>query len=318
MRNQAAQSPTNLERAIFNTIRYYDLFALPVTATQIWQCLVIAGVSLPEHPALAEVEDTARTSFWLAERTCTQWGYWALAGKQYAITERLQRHVLAQDKWKITQKVLRKLAWVPFVRAMAGSGSLAMDNTGPDSDLDMFVIVRSGRIWTTRLLLLLALQLLGRRRKYWNQKAPDKMCLNHYITDSDLSIHPDIRNIYTAVQYATFVPVAGRRVISQFQQANSAWMRQYVSVPEMPDAVHAYNVRTPRWLQVVKRQVELLLLEPVGDGIESLARRLQLYVIRRHHESGQPGRIALSARELAFHPDTKIPALVQQFQQSTT
>ncbi len=310
-----------LEQAIYNTIRYFDLLDLPLTVVQVWQYLLVdeseSNLRWEGHArySLAEVRATLQTSPWLAQRLESKWGYYVLAGRQPLVRRRLTRHALAQDKWKLLVTAARWLAAVPFVRALAGSGSLALDNARPSSDLDLLIIVHPHRIWTARLGLLVVSQLLGRRRKYWNREAPDKLCLNHYLADNQLLLSVDIRNVYTAVMYAVLVPVYNPGGVKNFLQRNDVWMRRYVMTQEFPAAGHNYTIKLPAALSFIKRQIEAILLEFIGDGLEYLARRVQLGLIRRHYHPRQAGRVVVSAHELAFHPDTKMTAILSRFGQ---
>jgi len=308
-----------LEQAVYNTIRYFDLLDLPLTAVQTWQYLIVdsheGGLRWQGHAryTLADVRSTLQHSKWLAARVDSQWGYFFLRGRGRLVRQRLYRHNLAQDKWKIARRCARWLAAMPFIRGLAGSGSLALDNTSPGSDLDFLVIAAPKRIWTARLELLFISQLLGRRRKYWNEKAPDKLCLNHYLTADSLMIDASIHNLYTAVMYSVIVPVYDRRQINEFLATNDVWIRQYVMEASLPDAGHAYTVRLPRVIATIKKHLELFLLEFVGDGLEILARRIQTALIRRHYRFGQPGRVVTNDCELAFHPDTKMPLILGRY-----
>src|ERR1700688_3092736 len=85
-----------LARAIFETVRYSDLFDMPVTATQVWRCLVRAeGLGQQEY-RLADVRRLLRDSDFLREKLGTQDGYWFLRGRENVVQERLTRHALAQ------------------------------------------------------------------------------------------------------------------------------------------------------------------------------------------------------------------------------
>lgn len=311
--------PSLLEKAVYDTVRYFDLVDLPVTTTQIWQTLLVSseqGVVRwggHRHYALRDIQDAVAFSTWLSERLETRWGYLCLKGKTHLVRLRLNRHALAQQKWKIARRLARFLAAVPFVKGLAGSGSLAADNTKESSDLDFFIITSKGRIWTARLGLLIVSQLLGRRRRYWDIQAPDKLCLNHYVTKASLALPTDIHNAYTAIGYSTLVPVFGQRVVQDFQNENGAWIRQYVMSPDVPDVSYRYVVQLPQVLAALKRMIEHFLLEPVGDGVEKIAERVQRAVIQKHQAFRKHGRVALSERELAFHPDTKVPALLAAF-----
>jgi predicted nucleotidyltransferase len=244
-----------------------------------------------------------------------KWGYYVLSGKRHLVRRRLRRHALAQDKWKIVKRVAPFLSAMPFIRGLAGSGSLAIDNTKPSSDLDIFVIAHRGRIWTARLLLLVVSQIAGRRRRYWNVKAPDMFCLNHYLTDDRLSISKEIRSVYSAVSYSSLVPVFGDDVVRGFQKANASWVRRFVMSPEGICTSHRYTAVMPEWVLRVKGHVEQFLLEPIGDVVEVAAERIQRAVIGRHWDENRSGRVVLSNHELAFHPDTKAPAIVSAYHQ---
>jgi len=317
---------STLERAIVATVRYGEILSLPLTAVQTWRSLIVrtsggAGMRWGGEsvPTLPEVQAALAESAYLRAHLSTQWGYYMLrrgdhAKKQY-VRERLNRHLLAQHKWKITRRAARWLSAVPFVRVLAGSGSLAVFNTRPGSDLDLFAIVRARRIWTARLLLLAATQLLGRRRKHWNREAPDKICLNHYITDDALMMPMSVRNIYTATQYTQLVPLVGHRLFWRWQRANDSWVRSWLMHPPAIPLRGRLAVQGRRGLRVVQKAVEAVLLEPVGDVVERWAEKWQRRVIRRHSQPGRGGRVYVSATELAFHPDSKVPAIIREFGQ---
>lgn len=304
----------SLEQSVVDTVRFFDLYDMPVTATQIWQHLVVGKSGYDHHISLPELQHVIASSDFLKEHTETKWGYFTMKGRLSLVSKRLRRHAIAQDKWKIVKRCAPFLALVPFVRALAGSGSLAVDNTKYTSDLDIFVIVKEGRIWTARLLLLAVSALLGRRRAYGDQHAPDMLCLNHYITDSSLLISRDIQNVCMAMQYACLVPIFEDSLLRKFHQRNQGWMSTFVSTATRPHVLHRYTLVLHRGVLFVKEQVEKILLEPFGDSIEYFAELLQRYVISRHRSPR--GRIVLAYHELAFHPDTKVPALVKQFEHS--
>lgn len=311
--------PSELEQSIYNSIRYFNVLDIPVTATQIWQCLLVEREGGPRwgghrHWTLPEVERTLRNSSFLKSRVKTLWGYYFLPGRRHLVRGRLTRHRTSQAKWKLAAFAAKFLAAVPFVRGLAGSGSLALDNASVDSDLDFLVITSAGRIWTTRLLLLAMSQLLGRRRKHWYTRAPDMVCLNHYISVSRLKLPSEVHNTVTAVMYELLVPVYRTGTIRTFQHANESWIYEHIMAPNMPYVRHRYTIHLGAATAWGKRLVEAVLLEPIGDVLERLAERFQRAIIIRH-SVGRAGRIAISSTELAFHPDTKVPALLARYHQ---
>ncbi|MAF81041.1 hypothetical protein CL628_03435 [bacterium] len=317
----------DLEHAVYQSVRYGNLFDQPLTATQIWGALIVPTPESPRvrlhagqrwggqrAPHLSAVR-AALASLIDQEVLGTKHGYYFLGGNEELVAKRQKKFWLAQDKWKVTQRVAAWLKLVPFVRMIAMSGSLSVGNTGPHSDLDLFVVVQRGRIWLARLLMLLTTQLLGRRRKHWNDEAPDKVCLNHYVTSDALTISSEIRNVYTAMLYHHLIPLYGFATYVQFQQANANWVKgqlMYVEAPFLP-SIHSTPVGRLR--RQAKRGLEQLLSEPMFEWLERAAETVQRAAIRKHTKQNQPGRVALSATELAFHPHTKVPALLNRFAQ---
>lgn len=310
---------TFLEHSIFNTLRYFDIFDLPLTTVQIWRCLIVdakpPGIRWQGQAihSLADVRSVLQASVWLRERVGCCWGYWFLRGRQQLVPRRLERHVLAQRKWKIIRRVALLLAAVPFVRMIGVTGSLALSHTRPESDLDLFFVVRAGRIWVARLFVVLVTQLTGRRRKHWDREAPDKVCLNHYITDDSLLMPSAVRSLYTAVLYTHVVPLVGLEVYRDWQRSNAVWIKRWLMYSPSPMLLPRHTVSVPGSVLWFRHWLELLFLEPLGDVLERWAGRVQRRTIGRHTVPGRSGRIAISDRELAFHPDSKEPAVLHRF-----
>lgn len=321
MRDMSEDTSRALEQSIVDTVHFFDIYDMPVTATQIWMYLIRAKTQYTRTPSLHEVTDALAESPYLAEKLEQKFGYVVKKGRIALVRERLRRHAIAQDKWKIVRRCAPFLAMMPFVKGLGGSGSLAVDNTKSSSDLDILVIVDAGRIWTTRLLLLVVSQLLGRRRKYDSSSAPDMLCLNHYLSMDKLAVSKDIQNVCMAMQYAMLVPIYNDREVRTFLQRNSGWMDEYVHLAALPPLAHQYTIHLHPAVSRIKKEMELLLLEPIGDWVEGVAERLQQWVMFRHwkKQGGAPehGRIVLTATELAFHPDTKVPAIVQAFTEAS-
>lgn len=319
----ADTKPTHLEEALYHSIRYFSFSSLPVTPTQMWRSLVLPATNEDttrwgghQLYSLHEVWDALHTSKWLQQRISTKWGYYFLNElPESSVPQRLARHALAQQKWKILDRITRFLIYVPFVKMMAVSGSLSFGNARPSSDLDLFIVVEQGRIWTARALLLLVTQLLGRRRKYWDQKAPDKVCLNHYVTDSALSMPTELRNLYTAMIFTYLVPIYGLALHQEFMNSNETWFKRFIMYPPAVALPSAHALHLFSFFAKVKRGLEAILREPVGNALEHLLRTIQQRTIQKHTVPGRPGRVVISETELAFHPDTKMDHILALFEQ---
>jgi hypothetical protein len=92
---------------------------------------------------------------------------------------------------------------------VALSGSLAHLNAEGSADLDLFVIVAPGRVWSVTLAVLVISRLLG-----WRQR----MCLNYVISERAMTIEP--ADLFSANQIIHLRPIVGHDVFETFVDAN--------------------------------------------------------------------------------------------------
>ena len=115
-----------------------------------------------------------------------------------------------ENKLKIAKKAARALSLLSSVTFVGVTGSLAMRNAKPESDIDLMIITKTGTLWSTRLLVyvfLFASNLKVRQPRNSNEQ--DKLCLNVWFDESKLAwIGP--QNAYTAHEIAQVVPLLVR------------------------------------------------------------------------------------------------------------
>ncbi len=109
--------------------------------------------------------------------------------------------------------------WIPFVDLVLVSGSLATGDAHRNSDWDVIVGTRPGRMYTARFFCLGIFRLLGLRTHIAARGRG--FCLNHFIaTDARLDAPEDA---YARALAASLVPVVGtREAIGEFLTASGA------------------------------------------------------------------------------------------------
>src|SRR3989344_1208349 len=117
---------------------------------------------------------------------------------------------LSEKKWSKFLRRVRLFRFVPFVEFVMAAGSLANGNLHENSDFDVIVGVRTGRIFTVRLFSVLLFGLLGMRRNKMThgEEARDKICLSHFVTFKAYRLTPTYDN-YRQNLYANLVPILG-------------------------------------------------------------------------------------------------------------
>ncbi|MBI4991963.1 MAG: hypothetical protein HZB99_01985 [Candidatus Harrisonbacteria bacterium] len=210
-------------------------------------------------------------------------------------------------KWQKFLRCVWPFRFIPFVDFVFAAGSLATGNMHEESDFDVIVGVRQGRIFTARLICFLIFRSLG-----WWAKHPDdskdKLCFNHFVTPNSYRLSPP-HNKYWKNLYNSLVPVYGDpRLIQKFYRANKNWMKKIRLYQE--DNRHVY-IKASK----TKKLLEQLLSGRTGDWFEKLFKKIQFEKIKimANQSIEYKPRIIISDNELEFHPDTRrIELLLKQ------
>ena len=85
-----------------------------------------------------------------------------------------------------TQKYIPFISWIPGVEMIAVVNSLSMYATHTDSDIDLFIITKSGYLWLVRILSTGILNILWVRRA--NTDIAENFCLSFFITEKSMPL----------------------------------------------------------------------------------------------------------------------------------
>jgi hypothetical protein len=109
-------------------------------------------------------------------------------------------------------RVGRFLYRFPFVKAIGISGSLSKNFADEKADIDFFIITRANRLWIARTIMHLfkKLTFITGHQHYF--------CMNYYVDEEAMLIEP--KNIFTAMETVTLLPVAGKKILKQFFEIN--------------------------------------------------------------------------------------------------
>ena len=305
---------------ILATLAYYDVFDFPLKAEEVAARFVnfrhlnqfsdIARPLVLRCPQIQEIKKDLDQLI-LDGLVGRAGEYYFLFDREYLAPLRLKREKTANRKWRIARRAIWWLRFVPYVQAVFASGSLAMRNTDELSDLDVLIVVKHGRIWLARFLILAVLSILGVRRRGSDKIAPDKICPNHFITDKSLCI--PFKSIYTAQTYANLVPIYCRAIelIQRFKEANQ-WVLDYVSQwnfnfvevkPQQKPQQPMFGSSTSKhW--------------SVAQSLENWLRQYQSKRIARNPHTGQPGgRVIYTDEQLEFHPSSIESGIIRKYNQ---
>jgi Predicted nucleotidyltransferases len=199
---------------------------------------------------------------------------------------------------------------VPGVRALYITGSLAVNNTKPNDDIDLMVITEPGRLWTTRLLLTLYTELLGIRRRApaksktkWGrpvqQDHTNKLCLNLYLTPDSYLLSPNQQSLYTAYELIQALPLYDPHNTRDELLTANAWLTTYLPNATREGTVPQRNSR----LQAKKgSSADEGTVPIVLRLIESLC-----YYPQLHYMKNKITGEHITKDSAFFHPDSTTP-----------
>jgi hypothetical protein len=256
-----------VEEAILRTVAYADVFDYPLTAHEIHRYL--AGV--PAHPSV--VQRTLGDRLLAHGQLVQNRGYISLHGREAIVATRLQRKAISDRLWRKGQRYGLAIARLPFVRLVAVTGTLAVNNAERDADIDYLIVVAPGRVWLARQLCLV-LVYLGRVERV-------TICPNYVISTHALNQFE--RSFFTAHELAHMVPLYGLDIYQELLEAN-AWAWEYL--PNAFSAAHRPAVRGIDPLaRRIKRGAEHLLGGHLGDAWERRESSIKIRRLRKEAEA---------------------------------
>jgi hypothetical protein len=253
----------SLEKAIYSTVAYRDMFHFPVTPEEILRYL--HGVRCSRSELLA----TLSSSDFLESRLDSDGEFFCLKGRGATFAIRRARRALSHAQWPTAHRFARFLAMLPNVRMVAMTGSLAAGNFPEDGDIDFLLVTDAGALWRTRALCRLLAALDGRLRR-------GLFCPNTFLSTPALALNR--RTLYDAQELCQMIPLHGLDVYQTVRHANG-WTAEFLPNAEGPPPG---GVDLEPLSHGLKQAGEWLLASPPGRALETFEADRK---IRRFNES---------------------------------
>lgn len=283
---------TQLQRSILQTLAFWDIFEHPLTKEELYHRLYytdntdfrIGYTDFIQQLEQLEYKD----------------GFYFLPGRKEIVSKRQLKVKLIEQKMKIAKRGIKKLSKIPFVRAVFVCNTVAMGFADENSDIDVLIIVKKGRIWLARFLATLALSLFGLRRT--KRRIKDRICLSFYLADDNLNLEKiTIKDdIYLIYWLDNLIPVYDHEELHQSVLDANRWVKRY-----LPNGMRAWvgaNGRSP--VQRIKKLFEKMWGGKYGDLLEKQAKAIQRAKMKRNYQSAQnenDTRVIVSDSMLKFH-----------------
>ncbi len=199
----------DLRRAVSKTIRYADYFHFPLSPEEIHYWLVTT-MSVPFRSIKGLLPPSMTSS-----------------------QKRLRSAVSHSSKLKTlhARKLVKTLRFLPGLRLVALTGSVAAGNSHPHDDIDLLFVTSPYCLWLVRPVVIILMSLFFRRRHPGedHSTAVDAFCPNLWLDSLSLSVPIDKRNLYTAHEVLQVVPLLDRGDTYRTFLYENRWTKKYLA-----------------------------------------------------------------------------------------
>ncbi len=231
-------------------------------------------------------------------------GYYCIKGREKIIQLRNTRNKIALKKINTAKRVAMIISGLPFVQFVGITGALSMKNSDANDDIDLLIISQKNRIWTTRVFAVLVTEMLRIRRRPMDKKIKNKICLNMFLGENNLTTPRAKRNLYTAHEVLQVFPLVNKNSsYKKFISAN-VWAGGY-----LPVAFKAINKNiNPAGARKKYNNVLIMILNFFADLLDMFLYGAQLLYMkpRKTNETVEKNRIF-------FHPKNPENQIIYEF-----
>ncbi|MFH1789776.1 MAG: hypothetical protein ABH832_01785 [bacterium] len=292
----------NLEKSIIQTLAYFDYFSHPLTNEELFRYLWKPPLDIKYDVFLARLNEFSIIGDKIQKKYC----YYFLSGRESIVEDRRLKTYINDRKHKLARKAVKKIRYIPFVRAVMLCNNSSFEMAKEESDIDIAIIVKSKRMWIARLFTTIILSVFGMRRH--RKKITNRICLSFYACDENLDFssliitEPDIGLVYWIAQFVAIYDPKGIRAL--LTRENS-WLKKYVpNALECDTLSDRFFVNGCLFSKAIKFFFEKMWEGWYGNIIDSQAKNFQLAKMKMNSHSVQnepDTRVIISDQVLKFH-----------------
>jgi hypothetical protein len=275
----------NLKYEILKVLAFYDIFKYPLTVLEVQKNLGAAAGLQEVRGVLCELKNE--------NKIIMESGYFFLPGNENAAENRKARFLISFKKLERAKKIARLFAWFPFIKFIGVCNSLGYFNAAEGSDIDFFIIVRAGHIWTARFFPAAILKIFNLRPTAKTNK--DKLCFSFFVSDGA----PDISGVALPGSDPYFwhwmnwiLPLYDDKIYERFIEANG-WIKNLF--PNFMPQNHYFAPR-PRFIKKI--------FEKILAGAEKFLQNVQLKAMPANLKEAvnrNDGSVVINDEMLKFH-----------------
>lgn len=275
----------SITRDITKTLSYAGIFHLPLTSSEIHEWLISKNI-VSRKAVDYELKGNKK---WHSKHNRYSLDRFLISSQ-----EQLNRHNCSEEKLNTAKRYASILGRIPTVHLVGLSGSTAVMNAKKEDDIDFFIITGKNTLWLTRILVLIVLQILGKRRERNKREIRDSICVNMFMSLPHLSLPEKEHDVFSAHEILQMKPLYAKDfTYEKFLSANG-WVSGFLAnkwVQKQKDIV--WQTRRKVRSQHAGKTVNTLI-----SPVNTLLFLLQLMFMKKHKT-----REIVLKNYVRFHPD---------------
>ncbi|MBM2820975.1 MAG: hypothetical protein HW405_735 [Candidatus Berkelbacteria bacterium] len=268
----------NIENSILKTLAFDDIFDRPLLLDEIWRFLYKTPASkLQVFMGIKTLLKKEKIQKATSEKS--QNIYYYLAGKEKIVQKYFQNFVISQKHLKKVSWIINILRKSPFIKNISVINSLSFNTSNVDSDIDILIVAKKGKLWTARAITILLLEIMGQNKNKWYKAG--KFCVGFAFDETRLNL-TKIRfkkDIYFTHWLANLIPVYDQGIYKNLIEKNS-WIKE-----ELPN----WEEKEVKIENSKLGILEKLLTGKFGKSLENWLAKIQINRILKDPENHRKG-----------------------------
>lgn len=229
----------SLQTSILKTLNYHSGFSYPLTLSELHRYLI---TNTPISKSRIEQELKKLISSKKVQQSGNCFCLYSTTKQcnNVAISNlRKNRRSYSLPKFKIANKVARLLSFIPTIQLICVTGSLAMQNSDQNDDIDLMIVTSANSLWLTRPLAVLLLSFffpLRRPPSYPpNPSYPsNSLCLNLWLDTTALAMPFSRQNLRVAHELAQMRPILNKNKTYETMLSVNPWLKKFLANINLP------------------------------------------------------------------------------------
>nr|NCD01054.1 hypothetical protein [bacterium] len=168
----------DIEKAIVETMAFFDIFNYPLTAFEIWKYLKI---DLDYKEIFYSINKLIKKDI-LDKKN----GFYFFKDRGCLVDIRKNRYFYTKRKIKIVKKWFKFFKFFINYEAIYIANVIGSNNLKDNGDIDLFIVSSHKKIWSTRFFLAFLGKFFNIRPKPGDEK--DKLCFSFFIDEINLNL----------------------------------------------------------------------------------------------------------------------------------